>query len=437
MSRILRRPMFRGGRVDSRGTGITSGLDKPKRGLVDEPGGYAGEEFLIGQGMFDELQNTGGSRSYTQYKKPIGPPRGGLSGGNIYTRALAKARNLPIVGRFAVPLLGSTTSALGAGAGVGVGLGSLLDFYAQSTKTPEEYRRLKEMSEFGIMDETNLDVGEALDYIKEGGEIGEAPGFFPRGGKKKYFEEKGLNPETGLPIPDTDKRGDPEANLDLITKESKTPTVVTGEEVDTDTTVGQTDLQDMIERYEELLGGGKARQRDVGDILGRASAAFLGAGDVREGLAEFMKAESQAGPSRTERIKQAAAMLGIKGEQAKKLYETKLAGQTGQTQKAVEYISRITGKDPQSALKDYLRKESTFAETAGKYKAKEGVLSPQGFALAAEEFFEDSYIGDIPTDGNVNIGDKATKKSDGIYTDKENKIIFEIKDQVIISSRKY
>jgi hypothetical protein len=44
MSKILRRPMFRGGPVDSRGTGITSGLtDKPKRGLVNEPGGYAGE----------------------------------------------------------------------------------------------------------------------------------------------------------------------------------------------------------------------------------------------------------------------------------------------------------------------------------------------------------------------------------------------------------
>ena len=45
MSRILRRPMFRGGQViDSRGTGITSGLmDTPKRGLVDGPGGYAGE----------------------------------------------------------------------------------------------------------------------------------------------------------------------------------------------------------------------------------------------------------------------------------------------------------------------------------------------------------------------------------------------------------
>ena len=52
MSRILRRPMFRGGSVDSRGTGITSGLGyasggqvTPKRGLVEEPGGYAGEKM--------------------------------------------------------------------------------------------------------------------------------------------------------------------------------------------------------------------------------------------------------------------------------------------------------------------------------------------------------------------------------------------------------
>ena len=34
MSRILRRPMFRGGRVDSRGTGITSGLSYQKGGRV-------------------------------------------------------------------------------------------------------------------------------------------------------------------------------------------------------------------------------------------------------------------------------------------------------------------------------------------------------------------------------------------------------------------
>ena len=43
-NRILKRPMFKmGGRsYQAQGTGITSGLDTPKRGLVDGPGGYAG-----------------------------------------------------------------------------------------------------------------------------------------------------------------------------------------------------------------------------------------------------------------------------------------------------------------------------------------------------------------------------------------------------------
>ena len=45
-NRILKRPMFKmGGRsYSAQGTGITSGLDTPRRGLVQYPGGYAGEE---------------------------------------------------------------------------------------------------------------------------------------------------------------------------------------------------------------------------------------------------------------------------------------------------------------------------------------------------------------------------------------------------------
>ena len=35
MSKILRRPMFRGGPVDSRGTGITTGLDQPRIGAAN------------------------------------------------------------------------------------------------------------------------------------------------------------------------------------------------------------------------------------------------------------------------------------------------------------------------------------------------------------------------------------------------------------------
>jgi len=52
MSRILRRPMFRGGPVSSYGTGIASGLADggmpPKRGLVDGPGGYSGQGYYMG-----------------------------------------------------------------------------------------------------------------------------------------------------------------------------------------------------------------------------------------------------------------------------------------------------------------------------------------------------------------------------------------------------
>ena len=40
--KVMKRPMFKMGGPTSGGTGITSGLDTPKRGLVDGPGSYAG-----------------------------------------------------------------------------------------------------------------------------------------------------------------------------------------------------------------------------------------------------------------------------------------------------------------------------------------------------------------------------------------------------------
>ena len=56
-NRTLNRPMFRrGGKVDSRGTGITSGL-MPKRGFVDGPGGYAGEKSKVDYNVMGVDQN--------------------------------------------------------------------------------------------------------------------------------------------------------------------------------------------------------------------------------------------------------------------------------------------------------------------------------------------------------------------------------------------
>ena len=89
MSKILNRPMFRGGgRVDSRGTGIVANLEyrvpkamggmmmpmtmgynmggqvTPKRGLVDGPGGYAGIPATVTGGQL--LQQTGALLPYSE-----------------------------------------------------------------------------------------------------------------------------------------------------------------------------------------------------------------------------------------------------------------------------------------------------------------------------------------------------------------------------------
>ena len=86
MSRILRRPMFRGGKVSSYGNGIASGLANGgmpgKRGLVTGPGGYAGELFggKINANV-PQAQYTGGATN---------------TGGNILTRNLSKLKNIKL-----------------------------------------------------------------------------------------------------------------------------------------------------------------------------------------------------------------------------------------------------------------------------------------------------------------------------------------------------
>ena len=85
MSRILRRPMFRGGQViDSRGTGITSGLyaaggavETPKRGIVDGPGSYSYRNFTIGKDLLnlDSAMGQGGQFDVLNMKDYLGTSR--------------------------------------------------------------------------------------------------------------------------------------------------------------------------------------------------------------------------------------------------------------------------------------------------------------------------------------------------------------------------
>lgn len=372
MSRILRRPMFRGGKVSSYGTGIASGLGKPKRGFVDEPGSYAGEQFLIGQGMYDELIDRGGSRSYTRYNRPIGPPRGGLSGGNIYTRALAQARNLPYVGRFAVPVLGSTLSTMGAAAATGAGLGALTDYVVRSTSTPEEYRRIQEMSESGVFDETSTgeDIAAAQEYIQEGSKIGVTPGFFPRGGREKFYKDRGLDPETGLPVDDIDtvageglpgetKKGEVGNVIDTLMKSTKEK-IEDSTKTEEPVVSAKQMVEDNKKLFAEMLGTQKMRRRYGEDVLAELSKGFLEGEGFRGALKRAVDVKSDE-----PKIDQQAAILAINdyiaGKRSKESLDQML-GKIDYTIKKQLEATQLTG--------NWL---SDLRKVADRYRGQEGI----------------------------------------------------------------
>jgi hypothetical protein len=317
MSNILRRPMFRGGgKVSSYGTGIASGLAKPKRGLVDEPGGYAGENFLISQGLYDEFlrgkpvgtSTTTGGNILSQNIRPMqGPslsPQMQAIQNRLATSGMGTARNrflqgaLNLGGKFmgANPLTamaGLTAATFAPVAGLA------------AANAPETIEELQVMQQYGPIDE-----GFTEDMIKQ------------------YEADRAEARRTGTPL-GTGGTGltssDEELQKILDSQIKKTNIAEVPQDDEFKNTIIDTEEPELtVNDYIDLLGGKQARRRDIGDMLGRASAAFLkrpARGETRgitEALGDFMETETAAGPGRREKIEQTAAMLDIKERQASK-----------------------------------------------------------------------------------------------------------------------
>ena len=328
MSNILRRPMFRGGRVDSRGTGITSGLGYAGGGQIGG-GTIYGNPMPDGRYGFANPQPANMALFLAnQAKNPTGSSSI-PTGSSLFESALSKVRSVPYVGRVAAPILslvgGTAASPYLAAAGTGIGLGSLADWYLQSTSTPEAYAAEKKAYEENPMigQETDLIVDEmgntttsydALQSDLKKLNVGEKPGFFPRGGMTKYLADRGIDPKTG-------RKPEP---LEVATGDGTKGDGTTGGTTDgttggtTNNVVSAESTDITLDDYIRMLGGDKARQRDIGDLLGRLSASALkrpGRGEQRgiaDVLGDFMTAEVAAGPGRREKIEQTAAMLDIK-----------------------------------------------------------------------------------------------------------------------------
>ncbi len=290
MSRILRRPMFRGGPVDSYGTGIASGLDKPKRGLVNEPGGYAGEK----SGM-DFLRNALLGERFTNpnYVSPMKFKSGTGFG------FMTPERQSP--------------GLIKIGEGISERNPRFDTLGIDELSKPVTYGASQEAD----MKKSDLEMGE--------GDIDESETLSSDFYEKLIGQKVDDKPYEG---------GKPGSDMDS----QEVPGVVKVGDIKKVNGDKEESVEYTIEDYIKMLGGDKAKRRDLSDMFARASASFLGTGGVREGLAEFMKAETAAGPSRREKIEQAAATLDIKDKIASKRADEQLK----QTLAGVDYKINAT-----------------------------------------------------------------------------------------------
>ena len=265
MSKILRRPMFRGGAVDSRGTGITSGLfDAPSYNTGGRVG-YSNGELVKGMDLNPNLSkplliassNTNlpkfKGQEYFEEKEEAEayvPKYQKMEDfDNAYTEKVEKERE-------------SVDSLMGTEFG---------------TNTYEDERQ-KDLS-YLTSDQGKQDF-IAKEQAKQDAEIKEANKF--RDQKLKTSKEMFAD--------------DDEEEIKITTTEE--PTV---------------DPKDLIdenkELFKELLGADKARGQDIGDMLLR----FAGApgSTTQEKFQTYLQAESQAGKGRLEKINETAAALAI------------------------------------------------------------------------------------------------------------------------------
>jgi hypothetical protein len=371
--------MFRGGRVESRGTGITSNLGYNKGGRV----GYQ-KGSLVGQ------YGTAGADNRTA-----------LTGANILDLASRRLTNIggsDLANSF---VLRDFANQYGIG-GFDQGTSKAPGIFGKDFFTQEEEFTVGEGDNKVSLTLNDL-LEDARRYDREQIErskgIGTGSGEQDIGGlgtMTVVSPEQLQSDKTGVTYSDL-QRGAKTTIMDNI------KTVVDSSDGDP-ITVGEDELQSMISRYEDLLGGKQARQRDIGDMLGRISASALkrpGRGEERgitDILGDFMAAEVAAGPGRAEKIKQAASMLGIKGEQARELYQIKSRTEEGAFTKKVNEIMNSQNIGRPQAVRMALGSPGTIGEAVIKYKNTSGMPpSPTDFDMLAEGYTSGPLPADFKT----------------------------------------
>jgi hypothetical protein len=384
--KILRRPMFSKG--GSTNEGIMHGLDRSgyagggtigggtiqgtdlgyRTGfstfapIGSSPVAYTGTEGLISQGMAEELAQSPAALKKAAEKNPW------------------LMRLLPWL-RFS------------GAAAIGSGIGGLADFYLRSTDTPQAYAERKKIIDEDrfAYDETNLDVGELFERVSEKQKIGEPPGFFPRGGKKKWYEEKGIDPETGKAtrIDVTEPPGGtqlpsykkPNGDLNNITNQDLAAIAKDAKET----------LKEKNKRYMEMMAP-HMQKRMVADALGAASEAFgESTGNTRQDIANAISAAAK-GMGGTKDIYDKVSMLTLQGEIMKDVEASK----TKKLTKGEEY-EEMRKKYPE-VYKDIVKTQSPEDKFLTIVAAYGGGAEGRKMAVKNQWKDDESFFGVLKSD---------------------------------------
>ena len=282
MSKILRRPMFRGGPVDSRGTGITSGLGYEAGGRV----GYSKGNFVTGGELMSLVNSYPELNMYKDSKF------------NKFTKYNLNDPNQ----RADVLRIGSFAGTAGMQDLAFGNNYSLSDSLAALTGDKKEDDNILIASK----DTEDLKIGKKEDEID----------------MDKSFDIESVTSEDAYKSPtmtmkEKEFSGEIDSTPDMTLLETEDPQDEPKIE-DPDTII-----KEQADKYFELMGGGKAFSRDVGDMALR----FAGAegNTVAEKLQNYFRDESKAGPSRTEKLKGDAAKVAINYQTQKEFLEKKLA----------------------------------------------------------------------------------------------------------------
>lgn len=292
MSKTLRRPMFRGGPVNSYNTGITSGLGEP--GYAD--GGRVGAKV----GGFFNFSKPGGLLPTASYTG--GVPQGGLTGLTQAYQALAPY----------IPGPTSLTKGLGP---LSIGAAPFYIFEEDPLREKPEEQQLQTTAEKLQKEYFGQPRRKLMEDIMSGtrSEAKSPYEGFDYGAARREAQQAEAR-YTGA-----DKLGSTEEDLAFATgmgEQKMKPTagrITTDDnEIDIEDVLNEKKIQREADLYARLLGGEEAKQQALYDALLAASPAFFKGKNLREAAPEVLKAVSESKAfEKPQNIKQAAAQLAI------------------------------------------------------------------------------------------------------------------------------